>query len=201
MNCPYCRGKLEKKPTRKKKCPHCSEFIMVRKGELYTEKQVEEIQFKTRWLGWLERYGASEKMFINERKRLTKQFGFTASVNDTIWGMMNDLTRKNRKNSSNLEDIYLLMGRFVDEEGKDPTTYVQQAMNWKEYGIKQELIKTKKDMGRHYEMKVKVSTCNDQIVCSACKAASRRTYTYDEFMKEMPIPRNCTNPHGCRCWV
>ena len=48
MNCPYCGGKLEKKPTRKKKCPHCSEFIMVRKGELYTEAQVQELKFKDR---------------------------------------------------------------------------------------------------------------------------------------------------------
>ena len=197
MNCPYCGGKLEKKPTRKKKCPHCSEFIMVRRGELYTEKQVEEMEFKNRWLSWLERYGASEKMFTRERKRLSKQFGFTASVNDTIWGMMNDLTSKNQRNPYNLEKIYLLMGRYVEEEGKDPSPHVQEAMKWKEYRIKQEVLENKK----FTNLRVAPGHLNDEFVCDECRKVSKRTYSYKEFLKTMPIPKNCTNSHGCRCGV
>jgi hypothetical protein len=138
-------------------------------------------------------------MFDNKRKKLSKQFGSEASVNDTIWGIMNDLTSKNKRNPTNLEKIYLLMGDFVEEEGKDPSPYVQQAMKWKEHNIKQELLKTQKIMGKN--SKVAIHTCNDDIVCSACRASAKRTYTCDKFLKEMPIPRNCTNSHGCRCWI
>ena len=147
------------------------------------------------------RYGASEKMFASERKRLSKQFGFTASVNDTIWGMMNDLTSKNRRNPYNLEKIYLLMGRYVEEEGKDPSPHVQEAMKWKEYSIKQKLLETKKFMGKHYKIKVAPGHRNDEFVCDECRKVAKSTYTYDEFIREMPIPRNCTSPHGCRCGV
>lgn len=32
--CPYCQRKLEKRPQRKSKCPHCAEVIYVRGGDL-----------------------------------------------------------------------------------------------------------------------------------------------------------------------
>ncbi len=62
--CPYCEFELEEKPTRKKKCPNCSEYIIVRQGELYTEEQA-EIMYQ---VGILEQYGASQKMFEEARK-------------------------------------------------------------------------------------------------------------------------------------
>ncbi|HHY58086.1 MAG TPA: hypothetical protein GYA08_21930 [Chloroflexi bacterium] len=40
--CPYCRRKLEKKPTRKSKCPHCGELIYVRAGDLLREDELEQ---------------------------------------------------------------------------------------------------------------------------------------------------------------
>ncbi|HAJ37329.1 MAG TPA: hypothetical protein DCL15_16795 [Chloroflexi bacterium] len=40
--CPYCRRKLEKKPTRKRKCPHCGELIYVRAGDLLREDELEQ---------------------------------------------------------------------------------------------------------------------------------------------------------------
>ncbi len=39
--CPYCRRKLDKTPKRKSKCPHCSEMIYVRKGDLLREDELE----------------------------------------------------------------------------------------------------------------------------------------------------------------
>jgi len=44
--CPYCRRKLEKKPTRKTKCPHCGEPIYVRAGDLLREDELEQIAAK-----------------------------------------------------------------------------------------------------------------------------------------------------------
>lgn len=40
--CPYCRRKLEKKPARKSKCPHCGEPIYVRAGDLLREDELEQ---------------------------------------------------------------------------------------------------------------------------------------------------------------
>ena len=79
LTCPNCGNRLDKKPTRKKKCPHCSEFIFVRQGELYTEEQA-EIMDQVRYL---EQYGASQKMFEEARKELSEHFGSQASVRDT----------------------------------------------------------------------------------------------------------------------
>lgn len=47
---------------------------------------------------------------------------------------------------------------------------------------------------------VKVQTCNDDLVCSACRrVAKRKKYRLDE-VPEFPL-RDCTNEGGCRCWI
>ena len=48
--CPHCNHQLDKKPGRKKKCPHCGEFIYVRtqpcdeQRVLVTQEQAEKIE-------------------------------------------------------------------------------------------------------------------------------------------------------------
>lgn len=200
VTCPYCGNELEKKPTRKKKCPHCSEFIFVRSGELYTEIQVKEFDFKRRWLGILGRFGATEEMFTRQRKDLSKRFGFQASVNDTIWGLMNKLLGV-QNDLLDMEQIYLFMGDFVEEEGKDPKQYYQQAMNLKENLIKQDVVNYKKEFGSLFDINILVYTCNDQHICENCDNASKQKYKVDEFLENMPIPMKCENPRGCRCSV
>ena len=39
--CPYCQRKLEKRPQRKSKCPHCGEVIYVRGDDLMRADEVE----------------------------------------------------------------------------------------------------------------------------------------------------------------
>lgn len=39
--CPYCQRKLDKRPQRKSKCPHCGEVIYVRAGDLLREDELE----------------------------------------------------------------------------------------------------------------------------------------------------------------
>ena len=39
--CPYCQRKLEKRPQRKSKCPHCGEVIYVRGDDLMRQDEVE----------------------------------------------------------------------------------------------------------------------------------------------------------------
>lgn len=200
LKCPYCGNDLSEKPTRKKKCPHCSQYIYVRKGELLTEKQAAERDLIHRWLGFLERFGASERMFAEERKKLSKQLKTEAPANDTLWRMMNILIPR-QTNPLNLERLYLLMGDFVADEGKDPTPYIQQAMQVKRISIRREVLGYKKNFRDYFQVKVKIMTCNDEHVCDACQKASRHTYPIDVFLEQMPIPDKCRNPRGCRCWV
>jgi hypothetical protein len=45
-----------------------------------------------------------------------------------------------------------------------------------------------------------VQTCNDDIVCPACRrVAKRKKYRLDE-VPEFPLA-DCTNEGGCRCWI
>ena len=39
VKCPYCQRKLEKKPTRKSKCPHCGESHLRAQRRLDAERQ------------------------------------------------------------------------------------------------------------------------------------------------------------------
>jgi hypothetical protein len=197
--CPHCDFELDKKPTRKKKCPNCSEFIFVWKGDIYTEKQVKDLKMKNKWLRMLERFGATEAMFSQVGKNLSKRFGFEASVNDTIWGVMNTLTGK-QEDLIDMVQLYLHMADFVEAEGKDPEPYIKQAMEIKEQSVKLEVLGIKKDIGP-IKMKITVNTCNDQYVCEDCEKISREEYEIDDFLKKLPIPNNCSNPRGCRCWV
>ncbi len=49
--CPYCSGLLEKAPARKKKCPHCGNYMYVRGGKAYTEEGAKKADFLRAWLG------------------------------------------------------------------------------------------------------------------------------------------------------
>ena len=42
--CPYCMKKLEKKPSRKSKCPHCAQIIYVRAGDLMRDDEIEALE-------------------------------------------------------------------------------------------------------------------------------------------------------------
>ena len=195
--CPYCELELDKKPTRKKKCPNCSEYIIVRRGELYTEEQAEIMD----QVGILEQFGASQEMFEEEREELSKQFGLQASVRDTLWKMLNSLIPQQER-SVNKELLYMRMAYFVEEEGRDPSQLIEQAMQLKGTRIKKEVLGDKKEFGGLFNnIRYKVNTRNDDIVCDRCNEISKRTYTIDDFLKKMPIPNNCSNPRGCRCNV
>ncbi len=79
------------------------------------------------WLDRLNRLGVSRTEFNHHREELSGQFGFTASVNDTIWRILNTLVEKHTKDRHRLEWIYREMAALTSQEGKDPTQYLEQA--------------------------------------------------------------------------
>jgi hypothetical protein len=185
--CPNCGNELEKKPTRKKKFPHCSKNIFVRQGELITEEQA-EIMDQVRYL---EQYGASQKMFEEARKELSEHFGFQASVRDTLWQMMNSLISQQER-AIEKELLYVHMGYFIEEEGKDPAPLIEQAMKLMEERVRKEA----RGMA-----KFSVQTNNDDLVCDSCKNASENSISKEEFLELMPIATGCLSQYGCRCRI
>lgn len=121
--CPNCNSVLQAKPTRKQECPYCNKFIFVRNGELVTDEQATILD----WLGTLEYFGITRKYFDEQRRKLSKEFGAQASVNDTLWQILNNLIITYARNEVALEQIYREMAKLVSGEGKDPTQYLVEA--------------------------------------------------------------------------
>jgi len=183
------------------KCPNCFEYIRVKGGELYTEKQIDEIAFKEKWLRKLKSYGADEEMFDSERNKLSQKFGFEATVYDTFWGMMMKLLTIQQGDLYSKEQIYKYMGELVTSEGKDPEPYIQESKKLKAKAMKEQLDYWKIIYKSYSNVKVEIYTVNDDNVCDVCKNASKCKLTVDKFLETMPIPMNCNNPHGCRCYL
>ncbi len=121
--CPNCNQALPVKPTRKQECPHCGRCIFVRNGQLVTEEQATIMD----WLVHLELFGITRKDFDKHRQELSKQFGGQASVNDTLWRILNTLVVDYAKDDAALEQVYREMAKLVSSEGKDPTQYLVEA--------------------------------------------------------------------------
>jgi len=94
--CPHCNQPLVKKPGRKKKCPHCGEFIFVRtrpsdeQRVLVTAAQAEEIE--EQWSivnGTHAEYLAQNKRFSDEKAKLATRFRREPSENDIKWSLLN----------------------------------------------------------------------------------------------------------------
>jgi hypothetical protein len=185
--CPYCGIALDSAPSRKKKCPHCGEFIYVNRGVLLTEDDA-KIE---KWLIFLNQFGIIREDFDNYRKRLSKQFGSTTSVNDTVWGILNEFVSK----SSDLHSIkmaYYEMARLAREEGKDTKPFITEALRIELKELKKQGVKT-----------VRVVNCgnrgDDPSTCSKCKSLYGKKFDIDIAIRTLPIPTMCEEKLGCRC--
>lgn len=95
----------------------------MRNGQLVTEEQATIMD----WLVHLELFGITRKDFDKHRQELSKQFGGQASVNDTLWRILNTLVVDYAKDDAALEQVYREMAKLVSSEGKDPTQYLVEA--------------------------------------------------------------------------
>lgn len=181
--CPYCKQALESAPTRKTRCPHCGRHILVRAGRLVTEDEAST----TDWLARVAHLGVSRRDFDRHREELSKQFGTSASVNDTIWRILNVLTAT-ASDAATLRSVYLEMAALAAREGKDPKPYLAQ-------GFKLEL----EEYRRQGVRTVRVRDCNDNFVCPACRGLHDKTWRIEAALSEMPIPTLCEARSGCRC--
>jgi len=192
--CPYCNKVLDKKPTRKKKCPHCGNYIYVRRGQLMTLEQVEEYEARQReewnrkqWLERLGKYGVTEQIFKSYQMKLSNEFGTQASINDTVWRILNtELGRAT--DAQSLRTVYYDMAELLRSEGKNPVSVLEKT-------ARLSLLELQQDGVTH----VTISTANDTYVCDSCKAMEGKVIAIDLALRELPIPHVCTSNGGCRC--
>jgi len=195
--CPYCGVQLPKKPQRKTKCKSCGKYMFVRKHpktnkrKIMTEDKVKETEYlwKVMELGFsLDDHSGD---YTEMKAGLSKKFGRAAHASDVIWGLYNNLILQT-KDLHNLKMIYYEMALFLDSEGKNPHTMLQQAS-------KMELINYKNQGVKKVEI---LATANS---CPSCQQFNGKIYATDKALKEMPIPNeDCTTKmngeHGfCRC--
>ena len=125
--CPYCGKALAKMPGRKKKCPHCGEFIFVRTrpidGEsvLVTKDQVELIA--EQWAiknGTHKEYLEGRAIFDEARKSLEKEYGFKPPENDVKWRVLSQqqLDYVEKGNWGMYQCTLFQMAEILREEGK-----------------------------------------------------------------------------------
>jgi hypothetical protein len=187
LTCPYCKGVLESAPTRKTRCAHCGRYILVRAGRLVTEDEATTAD----WLARVAHLGVSRRDFDRHREELTKKFGTHATVNDTIWRILNVLIGRAR-DVGTLRSVYWEMGALAAREGKDPKPYLAEAMKLELEEHRRQGVTT-----------VRVVNCgkrgDDPHTCPACKALYGKRMTIDEAVSQMPVPSVCQQQSGCRC--
>jgi len=194
--CPYCKKVLEQKPQRKKKCPFCNNDIYVRsKQNIFSSTLLtKEDAMAVDWLKNLQNFGIKDNDFINKRRVLSKKFGKEAKSTDVIWGLFNELILKT-KDLHSLKMIYYEMALFLNQEGKDCFSVLQQS-------AKMELMEFKQE---GFIKKVRILTAGEDS-CEACRRLENKVFTIEEALEKMPIPCNeCTHKlydekRGfCRC--
>lgn len=204
--CPYCKEKLKTRPKRKKKCPHCSNYIYVnthpvsKKKVLLTEKEKSEVdtlrkkmQFRKMWMKKIRQYGVTDSNYEKEAKKLKKKFGKEPDTQDVIWSLYHMLLKKNN-DLHTLKTIYYQMALFYSDLDKDPFPLLQES-------AKLELMDI---MKQGITNKVRILTPKNG--CEICQNHNGVVLTIKEALETMPIPcRECTTQvysekYGfCRC--
>lgn len=207
--CPYCKGKLENVPKRKKKCPFCGERIYIRrrpgskKRRLVTKDSADEVDKLWRERSdrmeraeFLRKHRLSKKDYENVAKGLSQKWGKEPDQRDVLWGLLNTLIIS-RSNLQEKATIYGEMAHFLDEEGKDFSAVLQEHHRMVLLDLKQ---------SGYTKVKIKFSGKLPGIGCNACKAQNGDAYPIEQALAEMPLPcKDCDSILGgrkgfCRCF-
>lgn len=205
--CPYCKGNLETEPKRKKKCPHCKNFIYVRTSPstrqkvLVTEHEVKEIENEWRGISNrnsclrnLEGYGISERSFKLRKNEISQQSNSEPDDVEVILSIYNDLIQKNN-DLQTLKMINYQIALYLNSEGRNYLKIRQESS-------KAELLYYQ-NLGVE---KVEIMTVGDQA-CENCKKLKNKIFRVSDALEIMPVP--CTdcafqlyneNYGFCRCY-
>lgn len=183
--CPYCRKSLAKTPTRKTTCPSCGNTIYVRQKKLLTEERVQLLDWSMR----LQSLGISQSKLSKQLAATRERLGPRATVNDAVWEALNLLVIE-QKDPQDRSQVYWEMAQLAESEDKNPRPYLEESSRQQLLGIAESGVISM----------VQIRTAHDEAVCHNCRNLSGVTYTIQQALEELPVPRQCTNERGCRCW-
>jgi hypothetical protein len=199
--CPYCKTGLKKFPLRKTKCPHCENFIFIRKladsksKTLITEEQAQEIDIerekdylKYRGFHNLETFGVTKDEFIMRKEEHYLKYGIENNNNDVVWSLFDELLIKNANDVDKLRMIYYAMAVLLHQEGKDNFRLLQLS------------AKATLDSYQHSDLALNFQIIGSKDSCENCKKMDGKIISMEEAYL-LPVPcRECTHSIGfCRC--
>jgi hypothetical protein len=199
--CPYCKIVLNKFPLRKTKCPHCENFIFIRKladsknKTLITEEQAQEIEIekeknyqKNTRLSKLREFGITEDEFIRLKEEHYLKYGIENNDNDVFWSIFNQLLIKNVNDGNKLLINYYSMAVFLHQEGKDNFKLLQLS------------AKATLDSYQDSNLALNFQIISSKDSCENCKKMDGKIISIEQAYL-LPVPcRECTNSIGfCRC--
>ena len=204
--CPYCNESLEQEPKKKKKCPHCKNFIYVRtspstrKKILVTEEGTKEIEKewkkyhnKSHCLRNLKSYGVKDEDFKLHKNKLSNDLGHEPDDSDVISSIYDDLILKNN-DIQTLKMIHYTIALYFNSEGKDYIKPRQESsrmelLSYQQLGVNE----------------VEIMTAGEQS-CKNCQKLENKIFKISDALKIMPIPcKDCNyqlyneNKGFCRC--
>lgn len=204
--CPYCGVVLDKRPKRKKECPHCGNYIFLRRKPgcqdkvFVTESEAQAIDEENRraarrdhWMTILGQFGVIQSDYERMKRQLRRRFKSEPADGDIIWGLLNKLTTE----LADLQDLRMLYGHqahFLAWEGRDFLTPLRESYKCSLLHLKQAGCKS-----------VRVCAMGPGQACQPCQQQDGRVLGIDAALREMPLPcRDCaTEINGrqgfCRC--
>jgi len=132
-----------------------------------------------KWIKYFDTFDINEDMINQYEKGLRNKFKQEVLRRDLIWGLLNEVTLKTT-DKQELKGIYYTKALFLNEEGKDCTTQLQESAKLSLLIIS--------EWGAN---KVEIITCSDS--CEGCKKLSNKVFTIKEALAKMPIPcKSCS---------
>jgi predicted Zn-ribbon and HTH transcriptional regulator len=195
--CPHCGYEFEKLPSRKRKCPECTEEVLVRSknklkmlmtpveaGAFDAEKK--EKARKKKLAEYLYMAHLEFKSLDDVKECLKKKTGTRWTYEDMVWKVLNEAVIKGlaAQNYRVLQHVNFAMAHFERDHGRDCFESVKEMhrMRLMEY--------LSEGYGRDgYNWKVKVSASCE---CPHCSEIKERTFGMEEALEKTPFPsREC----------
>ncbi len=189
--CPYCGYIFKEAPRVKIKCPECQNRIYIQKGknktELYTEKDHEELII----LHYLESIGYSKKQYQKFKSDFENKSRESTDHKDALWALYGYLLKESAKKDdyNAMSIIYSLMATMQLDT---PAEYLKL----RKLSGEMELLSFKTDS--KFDLEVEILTTKNS--CDYCKKFSKRRYTLEKALEELPLPLlECDQGAECRC--
>jgi hypothetical protein len=196
--CPSCNGELKKFPARKTKCPHCGNFIYVKRAPSESEKHlVTEAQaagIEALWDARADEQEAEEfcRLYRIDARRYEQVRNTLSKSTEPAslrWSTEYFLAREQAATETDLhvrKMLYSHLARLCEQkklyrDRRDFTAKMHES----------ELRGFMESMGSVIGVRVKPGKAD---ICAACQANSGKTYTLEQALAEQPLP--CA---GCAC--